>query len=139
MEYRPYTRQIHYYETDQMAIVHHSNYIRWFEEARLDLLEQAGFPYPDMEQAGLMIPVVDVSCQYHIPARYADAVTVQPILLSFNGVRMNFRYEVRLRKTGELLVTGTSSHCFVDTDFKPLSIKRKYPALYNALCTLIQE
>ena len=63
MELHPYQRRVNYYETDQMSIVHHSNYIRWFEEARLDLLDQAGLNYRKMEATGIIVPVVDVSCR----------------------------------------------------------------------------
>ena len=67
-----YTHKVHYYETDRMAIVHHSNYIRWFEEARLHQLEQWGMDYSSMEEQGILIPVVDVSCKYHHSVRYGD-------------------------------------------------------------------
>lgn len=60
----PYDHKVQYYETDGMGIVHHSNYIRWFEEARVDLLEQLGFGYDRIEEAGYSGPVLEVSCQY---------------------------------------------------------------------------
>ena len=58
----PYDHKVQYYETDGMGIVHHSNYIRWFEEARVDLLEQLGFGYDRIEEAGYSGPVLEVSC-----------------------------------------------------------------------------
>ena len=60
----PCEHKVQYYETDGMGIVHHSNYIRWFEEARVDLLEQLGFGYDRIEEAGYSGPVLEVSCQY---------------------------------------------------------------------------
>ena len=98
MEYRPYSRRVNYYETDQMAIVHHSNYIRWFEEARLDFLDQVGLNYREMEKTGLIVPVVDVSCRYHVSAKYDDLMDIYAYLTSFNGVRMDYRYEVRFHE-----------------------------------------
>ena len=59
-----YTHRVQYYETDQMGIVHHSNYIRWFEEARLDFMEKIGCSYAAVEASGIMIPVLSASCQY---------------------------------------------------------------------------
>lgn len=59
----PYEREAHYYETDQMAIIHHSNYIRWFEEARTDYMEK-WFSYEYLEEEGVMIPVLEVGCTY---------------------------------------------------------------------------
>lgn len=133
MEIKPYLRHVNYYETDKMAIVHHSNYIRWFEEARLDFMDQIGINYREFEKTGIIIPVVDVSCKYLISARYDDTMAIRAILTQFTGVRMAFRYEVRFRDTGELAATGTSTHCFLDENHKPLSIKHRCPALYQLM------
>ncbi len=58
----PYERTAHYYETDRMGIIHHSNYIRWFEETRIHYLDKAGYPYSEMEKDGVMIPVLSAEC-----------------------------------------------------------------------------
>lgn len=139
MELKPYLRKVHYYETDQMTVVHHSNYIRWFEEARLDYLEQIGIPYDALEQRSIIIPVVDVSCKYLVSARYGDTVEIRPILTQFTGVRVAYRYEIRIQNTGELCATGTSTHCFVDEAHRPISLKRRDPALYQLLHSLVED
>ena len=136
MELKPYIRQVHYYETDQMAIVHHSNYIRWFEEARLNHLQQLGISYKSLEDQGIIIPVVDVSCKYVISAKYDDVLEIRPILAQYTGVRMSYRYEVRFQKNGELAATGTSTHCFLDASHRPISLKRKAPDLHQMLLEL---
>ena len=59
-----YRRKVFYYETDQMGIVHHSNYIRWFEEARIDYMEQLGLGYDKMEEQGIISPVLSVEASY---------------------------------------------------------------------------
>ena len=117
----PYEHHVKYYETDQMAIVHHSNYIRWFEEARCDFMDQIGVSYQSVEARGILIPVVDVSCNYLISARYGDQMEIRPILTQYTGVRMSFRYEVRFAADGRLAATGTSSHCFLDENRRPTS------------------
>ena len=61
---RVYEHKVQYYETDQMGIVHHSNYIRWFEEARVDVLDQIGIGYKKMEEAGVISPVLEVHAAY---------------------------------------------------------------------------
>lgn len=137
MEYKPYSRRVHYYETDQMGIVHHSNYIRWFEEARLDFMDQLGVSYPELEQQGVIIPVVDVQCAYRVSARYGDTVQIIPVLTKYTGVRMCFTYEVRFTD-GTLCAEGSSSHCFVDTAHKPISIKRKVPKLHTLFTGLVE-
>ena len=133
----PYQRVVHYYETDQMSIVHHSNYIRWFEEARLDLMAQLGADYKALEDRHILIPVVDVSCKYLSPARYGDTVTVCPTLTDYTGVKLCFSYEVRNAETQELLATGHSTHCFVNDTLCPISIKRQEPDLHRSFLALI--
>ena len=137
MELNPYRRTVQYYETDQMAIVHHSNYIRWFEEARLDQLTQLGIHYPLLEAKGIIIPVVDISCSYLLSARYGDEVTILPTLVQYSGVRMVYQYEVRHCITNQLLATGSSTHCFLDEQRRPISLKRREPDLHNLLQNLI--
>lgn len=127
MELHPYQRRVNYYETDQMSIVHHSNYIRWFEEARLDFLDQAGLNYRKMEATGIIVPVVDVSCRYHVSVRYDDVVDIYPKLVEYNGVKMTYRYEVRFHDTGVLAADGASSHCFLDEKRRPIILRRRKP------------
>lgn len=136
MDHKPYVRRVQYYETDQMAIVHHSNYIRWFEEARLDLLNQLGRNYKAMEARGILIPVIDVSCNYLISARYDDVLEIIPSLTQYTGVRLGFRYEVRNQATGDLCATGASTHCFLDPQHRPISLKRKAPELHQQFTEL---
>lgn len=124
MEQKPYIRRAFYYETDQMGVVHHTNYIRWFEEARIDLLRQYGIEYRDMERRGIIIPVVDVSCSYLLSARFDDIMEIHLTMTKYTGVRMCFQYEVRFQSDGRLAARGTSTHCFVDSAGKPLALKR---------------
>jgi len=136
MEPKPYVRRVQYYETDQMAIVHHSNYIRWFEEARLDYLKQLGLNYKSMEEQGIIIPVTDVSCKYLISARYDDVLEIIPTPTQYTGVRLSFHYEVRNQLTGDLCATGASTHCFLDPQHRPISLKRKAPELHRQFAEL---
>ena len=139
MELRAYQRRVNYYETDQMAIVHHSNYIRWFEEARLDFLDQAGLNYRKLEETGLIVPVVDVSCRYHVSSKYDDLLDIYAHLIAFNGVRMDYRYEVRFHDSGVLAADGTSSHCFLDEHRRPVILKRRDPVLFTKLSALVEK
>ena len=139
MKVTPYRRPVHYYETDQMAIVHHSNYIRWFEEARLDLMAQMDVNYKALEEKGILIPVVDVSCKYLISAKYGDTVTIAVTMTQYTGVKMCFSYEVRRDGTEELLATGTSTHCFVNMDRRPISVKHQEPELHHLFEELLPK
>lgn len=139
MHTQPYIRRAFYYETDQMGVVHHTNYIRWFEEARIDLLRQHGVEYRDMEQRGIIIPVVDMQCTYLLSARFDDVMEIHLTMTRYTGVRMCFRYEVRFQKDGRLAATGQSTHCFIDRDGKPMGLKRVDPALHHIFESLVEE
>ena len=73
----PYRHVAQYYETDRMGIIHHSNYIRWMEEARIDFLRQQGIRYSDLEASGLISPIYEVRCQYKRPVRFEDVVAIE--------------------------------------------------------------
>ena len=139
MHTQPYIRRAFYYETDQMGVVHHTNYIRWFEEARIDLLRQHGVEYRDMEQRGIIIPVVDMQCTYLLSARFDDVMEIHLTMTRYTGVRMCFRYEVRFQKDGRLAATGQSTHCFIDRNGKPMGLKRVDPALHHIFESLVEE
>ena len=135
-----YTRKVFYYETDKMAVVHHSNYIRWFEEARIYFMDMAGIPHVEFEEnAGLMIPVVSVNVHYKTPARFGDTVNIHVWISSFNGIRLKCAYRVENAATGEILCTGESEHCFVDQTFKPVSLRKSYPDYYSAFNAHVKE
>ena len=126
-----YKRKVEYYETDKMGIVHHANYLHWFEEARTFALAEMGLEYKNLEDIGIMMPVLSVDCKYKTGAKYGDTVLVDVNIEKFNGVKMNFSYQITDSKTGILRVFGSSEHCFVGNDFKPLNLKKSYPAIYN--------
>lgn len=134
-----YSHIVQYYETDQMKIVHHSNYIRWFEESRVAWMKKAGLQIEDLEEKGIIIPVVNVTCQYKNMTRFGEEVIVEPTVTKFNGVVIEFSYRIVEKTTGELKVTGTSSHCFIDKDYKVISLKKKHPDIYERLLSEYQE
>lgn len=127
IEIRPYERKVQYYETDQMAIVHHSNYIRWFEETRIDFMEQMGADYKTLEDSGVIIPVLAVSCEYKSMVRFGDTVIICGRITEYTGTRMTVTYEVTDKATGTLCTTGMSKHCFLGGNGHPVSLKRANP------------
>lgn len=137
--YRRYPRQINYYETDRMGIVHHSNYIRFYEEARLDWMEQKGMSYFGVEEQGMMIPVMFVDCQYLVPLRFGDEIEIAVKLARFDGIKMEFSYELYQRETGTLCTTGRSGHCFLDDQMKPIRLKRQFPEIYQIMLDALEQ
>ena len=83
-------------------LVHHSNYIRWFEEARVDLLEQLGYGYDRIEAEGFGSPVLEVHCKYKTMARFGDTVLIYAQITEYNGVRLGLHYEIRDAQTNAL-------------------------------------
>lgn len=133
----PYCRRVAYYETDKMAIVHHSNYIRWFEEARTAYMCQNGESYADLEKKGFLMPVVSVNCRYRSPVGFDDEVEIYTRLVSFNGARMKFEYKIYTDGGNRLVVTGDSEHCFIDAETRrPLNMKKANAEFYEK-CTLM--
>lgn len=131
MEQTAYRHKVQYYETDQMKVVHHSNYIRWYEEARTDYLQKKGFSYDWLEEQGIIIPVLSVSSEYHSMVRFGEEVSITSVIEAFNGVRLGLRYEVYDTVRGELKNTGRSTHCFLDRDYRPLRLKKLFPEVYQ--------
>ncbi len=131
MEIKPYERIVNYYETDKMGIVHHSNYIRYFEEARLDFMRQIGCGAFEMEKEGVIIPNVDAYARYRRVLRFEDrfSVTVRPI--EFTGVKMKFEYEIV--SGSELCCDGYTTHCFVNGAMKPIILKHSHPDLFKRI------
>jgi len=125
--------RVGYAETDKMAIVHHSNYIRWFEMARVDMMRQMGYPYSEMEAMGIWIPVIDVNCQYKTPCVFDEEVIIRTWVSELKGVSFHMSYEVVNKETGELRVTGTSGHAITDPQLKPLRLKKQFPDIYEKL------
>ena len=129
----PYEHKVQYYETDAMGIVHHSNYIRWFEEARVALLEQLGYGYDRIEAEGFSSPVLAVNCEYKTMARFGDTVQITARVTEYNGVRLTLAYEVRGAQSGALHAAGESRHCFIGRDGRPTSLRRSWAALDEVL------
>ena len=126
-----YEHRVSYYETDQLGIVHHSNYIRWFEDARIDFLEKVGFSYDKMEEMGIMIVVLNAACEYKFSARFGDTVVIIPKISEFNGFKLTVTYRIISKADGTLMATGETKHCFTDTNLKPVRTKKDYPEIYK--------
>lgn len=128
-----YTRCAAYYETDQMGIVHHTNHIRYFEEARVDFMHKIGCDVKELEENGIFIPNIDAYAKYKKPVKFSDKFYVEVKLAEFNGTKMHYEYTVRLCENDEIASTGYTTHCFVNNDFKPFNLKRKFPEYYQRL------
>lgn len=133
-----YEHRVQYYETDQMGIVHHSNYIRWFEEARTEMLRRAGIGYGKMESLGVISPVLEVSAKYRTMTHFEDVVLIHVQIVRFNGIVLELSYQVEDKESGEIRCTGESRHCFLDADGHPLSLKKSRKEIYDLFMNFIE-
>lgn len=134
-----YKHKVQYYETDQMGIVHHSNYIRWFEEARMDFLDQMGMGYDQMETKGILSPVLSVEAKYLRMVRFGDTVTIKTAIKEYNGIKLTVAYEIIDDKTEMVHCSGVTKHCFINKEGKPLSLKQACPEFHNMFASGITK
>ena len=128
-----YIHKVQYYETDKMGITHHSNYIRWMEEARIDFLAHLGYGYAQLERDGIVSPVIGISCQYKHPTTFDEEVEIAVSVEEFKGVRLVIGYTMTNAATGKIVLTGKSTHCFTDVNGKPIILKKQFPAFDRVL------
>ena len=131
-----YIRKAQYHETDQMGFIHHSNYIKWMEEARIAFMDAIGAGYAAMEKTGIASPVVSLSVEYKQPVYFDDEVEIQVNVSQNTGAKIELSYAIYNRTRGELSTKALSKHCFIKAG-RLLSVKRELPDLYEKLA--VQE
>ena len=124
-----YERRVQFYETDAQGIVHHSNYFRYFEEARGEFLRDIGMPYSEMRKLGYEVVLLSASCEFKKPLYYDEIATIELRLNNLN--RYAFEFEYRVLVEGELRATAHTRHCVV-RDGKIVSIPQE---IRDKLCS----
>jgi acyl-CoA thioester hydrolase len=114
--------RVRYAETDRMGLLHHANYIVYFEMGRTELLRQRGISYRDIEDSGHLLVVVEVGCKFKRPAYYDDMLTLRTTVERVTHVKIVHRYEVL--RDGLLLAEGHSTLACVDRDGRPQALPR---------------
>ena len=108
--------RVRYAETDRMGLLHHANYLVYFEQARTDLLRDQGLTYREMEDQGFLLVITKAEVKYRGPARYDDELTVRTTVARTTPVRIEHRYEVLRDRT--LIAEGTTTLACVDREGK---------------------
>tara|TARA_B110000259_G_scaffold50584_1_gene59584 strand:+ start:218 stop:619 length:402 start_codon:yes stop_codon:yes gene_type:complete len=122
---------VRYGETDQMGVVHHSNYLRYFEVARLEWLSALGVSYASMEKEGLIMPVIDVKVTYKTPALFDDSLTIYIFLSELPRVKIIFSYEIKNQKD-EIVCNGETTLAFLNAKTrKPVRCPEEFGALFS--------
>ena len=132
MKIKPYVHKVQYYETDKMGITHHSNYIRWMEEARVDFLDQTGFSFSRLESEGLSSPILSVDCSFRQPTKFGEYVTIYVAIAEFRRVKMDLEYTMK-NAEGETVCIGHTELAFFGKEGKPMRLEKDYPEFYKAL------
>lgn len=122
---------VRYAETDKMGIVHHSVYPIWYELARTDFIKMIGMTYSDLENLGIMLPLVELNCKYIKPADYEDVLIIRVSVSKLTPARIEFSYEVY--KEDILINTGITVHAWVGKDLRPTNMKKNFPDIYEKL------
>lgn len=118
-----------YAETDKMGIIHHSVYTIWFEQGRIDWCEKMDFPFHKIEELGIMLPVLSINLEYKKPAKFGECLTLFTELKSYSKVKLEYYYEL-YDTVNNLLNKGTTTHCWLNSDFQPINIAKTHPEVF---------
>lgn len=110
------THKVNFYDTDAMAVVHHSNYIRWFEIGRVEFLREAGITLNEMMEDGYVFPITEVSAKYVNSARFDDVLIIETTPTALTKAKMAFDYRILRESDGTLLVTGHTQNVFTSKE-----------------------
>lgn len=125
-----YQHEVKYYECDRMGITHHSNYVRFMEEARVDFLDQLGYGFDRIEAEGVVSPVISINCNYKHPTTFKDLIDIEVVISNMQDLKFEFTYTMRC--AGKVVCLGHSTHCFMENG-RPVVIARRLPELYQAI------
>ena len=131
--------EVRYAETDMMGIMHHSRYYPWFEVARTEYIKQVGMTYSEMEKMGVMIPLTETEAKYISGLKYEERAEVSCTLFELSAARCGFKYTVKRLSDGKITTTGITRHGFVDSEFKAINLKKKFPELYSRFEGLLED
>ncbi len=124
---------VRYCETDSMGVVHHSRYFPWFEVGRTEFFKTCGMSYREVEERGVLLPLLDCYSKFIHGARYQDDVWIEVRLTRLGVAKCAFEYRVVRCGDDVLLAEGSTTHGFTDRNFKPINLKKKHPDIFEAL------
>ena len=131
-----YQHEVKYYECDRMGVTHHSNYVRFMEEARIDYLDQLGYGFEKIEADNVFSPVVSIQCEYKSPTTFKDVIDIEVFISKVTEMKFEFTYV--MRKGDKTVCTGKSLHCFIENG-RPVAISKRLPELYAMICEVKKE
>ena len=135
-ELKPYCHEVKYYESDRMGVTHHSNYIRFMEEARIDWMDQLGYGFERMEAEGIVSPVMAIECNYKRTTTFKDVIEISIKVASMSELKISFSYTMKVG--GKIVCTASSTHCFLEAG-RPVVLADRFPELHTAILSSVQS
>lgn len=134
---KAYEHKVQYYETDKMQFTHHSNYIRFMEEARIDFMDQIGWSYAALETSGISSPVIGITCDYKKSTGFSDLIRIYTYIDQLSPVKLTLQY---VMKVGETTVCqSASTHCFLNPTGRPINLKKQNPEFFHRMEEIKEE
>jgi acyl-CoA thioester hydrolase len=124
---------VRYAETDQMGIVHHSNYPIWYEAGRTDLIKKMGMPYSTVEQQGILLPLIELQSRYIGAAKYEDEIVIKTRIKDASFTRITFYYEVYKINDLKMINSGETKHVWTNRELRPVNIKKHAPQILDLI------
>ncbi|HDL18222.1 MAG TPA: acyl-CoA thioesterase [Bacteroidetes bacterium] len=121
-----YELRVRYAETDQIGFAHHSRYLEWFECGRSDMMRRLGYPYGVMEEEGVLLPLVETGCHYHLPAKYDELLTIVTELRRIPRATIGLDYQILRSADKKLLADGFTVHAFVNKSGRAVKPSKKF-------------
>ena len=140
-----YKSKVRYFETDRMGVVHHSNYLRFLENARMDWMDDNIMKYSELERLGVIVPAISAVGNFKGFLHFDEHYSITMKLIEYTGVRMKFSYEIYSDDTGKLCYDGETSHFFssdalkTGKDYMPISIKHKLPEVHEKMLAMVEK
>ena len=119
--------RVKFFDTDTFGIVHHSNYIRWFETGRVEFLRELGIDLNEMMSDGILFPIIEIGAKFHSPAKFDDELEIETTAEALTKAKMKFNYVIRKLGDEKILAEGNSTNVFTH-DGKICRLPEKYSA-----------
>lgn len=122
-----------------MGVVYYANYLRWFEVGRNGFFRDLGYSYRKLEETGVFLPVVESYCAYKSPAEYDDIIVIKTKLKELSFARLRFEYDIIKQPQDKLLAYGHTVHGFINSQGKPVALKKVVPEIWNTLKKVVER
>ena len=108
-----YTHRVRYADTDRMGVVYHGRYFEWFEAARTESMRHAGLSYRDLEETGILLPVIDAQCRYRHSVFYDEIVHIETCVQTLTRAKLTLQYRLTVEGDIKLRAEARTVHCFM--------------------------